>query len=158
MSGDSSKPATFKFVMKEYGSAFAITDTLAAHNFTPSAALVSELTAAQQAWLARTPAERAAENERHAERQAEAERQREQERRERMAANRAAWQAVIDWAVAMYGLGSPVYAIAELHQPDDGAWYQRECTGCSAEVSGYEYDMEDWPCATFKLLQEAAQA
>ncbi len=37
----------------------------------------------------------------------------------------------------------------ELKNPD-----YDECEACKQEVSGYEYDMDEWPCATFLLIEE----
>jgi len=38
-------------------------------------------------------------------------------------------------------------------RPTDG--YDESCQGCRQEVSGYEYDMEPWPCATFLAIEAA---
>jgi hypothetical protein len=63
----------------------------------------------------------------------------------------ARWQEVCGRATSESIEGK----ILELHKPDASSWGNPECEGCGHEVSGYEYDMEEWPCATFRLIEEA---
>lgn len=69
---------------------------------------------------------------------------------ERKTRNRARWQKVRDWAY-----DQPVIDLVALHEPDDYTEYQRACQGCQSEVSGYEYDIEDWPCQSFLIMEKA---
>lgn len=61
------------------------------------------------------------------------------------------WQAVCMEA----GADSRVLAkVAGFHQPVRQYRDYDECEACKQEVSGYEYDMDEWPCATFLLIEE----
>lgn len=61
------------------------------------------------------------------------------------------WQAVCMEA----GTDSRVLAkVAGFHQPVRQYRDYDECEACKQEVSGYEYDMDEWPCATFLLIEE----
>ena len=71
---------------------------------------------------------------------------------EHNAAARNRWEIV---RVEARSEGVVLAKVVELHEPSGAEYSEAECSGCAAEVSGYEYDMEPWPCATFKLIEDS---
>ena len=153
MSGDPSKPATIRFTMNPLIEAaysqFVDETILSGARWSVIQGLQTEewydeLARKQAKYRALPPDEK----QRIAtERQAAAKIAREV----KAAGNKAAWMTVLDWCGRNDTL---LESIAYLHEPDEADG----CQGCASEVSGYEYDMDDWPCGTILLLQKAAQA
>lgn len=146
MSGDPSKPDTVRFTMKEYGNAVALTEGMVANYLIDPSPMV-EIMRNMQASIMNPPVRDEAARARDAAWQLQ--REIDRDKRDQAATER--------WANTRNRLAEPVLReIADLHKPTTGEWYTRtECEGCRAEVSGYEYDMEEWPCATFALIEEA---
>ena len=44
--------------------------------------------------------------------------------------------------------------VAGMHKPERQYRDYDECNACKQEVSGYEYDMDEWPCATFTTIEK----
>lgn len=45
-------------------------------------------------------------------------------------------------------------AVVRMHNPELQYRDYDECRACKDEVSGYEYDMDEWPCDTFTTIEE----
>lgn len=150
MSGDPSKPSVVKFKVVEYGNAVALSERMATDYLTPVVAEAFKFTStALDRFLAMTPAERTA-NEAKYEAETMARHQAyEVERKAAQAARVARWDhahaCAMDQPVALLD-------VLALHDPESHGY---GCSGCAAEVSGYEYDMEEWPCQTFLIIEKA---
>jgi len=84
---------------------------------------------------------------------------REKQRAEEAEASRAALhEANVDrWENvrgAAYIQNPTLWEVAKMHEPTRQYRDYDECQACKAEVSGYEYDMEEWPCATFITIEK----
>ena len=72
-----------------------------------------------------------------------------EEMKNKMAANRERWKAARDLTKDRI-----ITEVLLIHVPGKLPYQNHFCLGCAAEVTGYEYENRDWPCATFLTIEE----
>lgn len=58
------------------------------------------------------------------------------------------------WARVKANTGGVLRQVVSLHEPSQGL-YDDSCSGCAATVSGYDYECQPWPCATFLTIERS---
>lgn len=143
MSGDPSKPDTVKFSVVEYGSPVVVSKQL----LEPGPSMAQIYDSVMKGWLnyqALTPDERAERDRLHREKL-------DAQYSERYARDNLRHSRTM---ACLHGDENPVVLLRELaalHSP--GMGHDESCTGCREGVSGYEYDLDPWPCSTFLLIE-----
>jgi hypothetical protein len=143
----------FKFVIKEYGTVVPVSESMVLPTYGGEvlATVARTMSKNMARYLSLTNEERRQEDKVNAAFQVDREHDRLAKRKAMGEKALARWQIARDCTEAT----SLVRSLVDLHKPDASNWREPECDGCGQEVGGYEYDMEEWPCATFRLIEEA---